>query len=188
MDMLESSRQSPTIGDVTPIPFRSPSAAGRSDSVDSIKMAAVPPPGGYPYQAPPTGIMKLSPLRPFSTDEGFHKPVHGRAITGSSNLAPNYPPPRIQSPANVLALRNGGIADHSTPPPLKITVNLTVPPPGLHAPPPPMPPGVPHPTLAVPPPTLSVPPPSFLPPTQASRPDYSIELHMRLEESYEQFR
>ena len=65
----------------------------------------------------------------------------------------------------------------------QFTVNLKIPPPG-HPPP-----AVPHPSM-VPPPTFSVPPPgaAFKPNHPPPRSNLAIELHMRLEEAYEQFR
>ena len=122
----------------------------------------------HPYPSP--HLLPPPTMRPSPTNEGFHRPVQGRAITGTK-LAPNYPPPPIHPTAS-----QHGVPDL----PPTISVNFKVPPPGH-------PPAVPHPTLVVPPPTLSVPPP-FVPSHPPPRAELAIELHMRLEESYEQFR
>ena len=109
----------------------------------------------------------------------MHLPPLGRAITGAK-LSPSYPPPNINSFGNLYE-ETPFFKDLGMPFPM----NFKVPPPSH-------PPAVPHPSM-VPPPTFSIPPPApiinYPPPNHLpSRPNLAIELHMRLEEAYEQFR
>ena len=109
----------------------------------------------------------------------MHLPPLGRAITGAK-LTPSYPPPNISSFGNIYD-ETPFFKDLAMPFP----INFKVPPPSH-------PPAVPHPSM-VPPPTFSIPPPvpiiNYPPPNHLpSRPNLAIELHMRLEEAYEQFR